>query len=291
MGYIYKITNKINGKVYIGQTIRNISYRWEEHLRCSNNSKRDKCEYPLYRAIRKYGKENFIIDKIETCDIKILDEREIFWIDFYNSYDKNYGYNQTRGGRGTRHIEYDEIFLRYDNGESPAEISEHMHISRSNLYQILKGYKNYDRNIVWERSKKYLSKKKGTPIRQYDLDGNFIAEYASSKAAARVVAETTARNISKSCQLKNCLSGNFQWRYATDEPPEKYNGRLRYMNKKVYRFDINLNLIKIYESVSQAARETGFDRAAISKCCNGNKNYKTVGNFIWSYSNIATEVA
>ena len=190
----------------------------------------------------------------------------------------------TRGGGGTRYIEYDEVFLRYDNGESLAEIAERMRISRSNLTQILKGYKNYDPNIAWERAKEYSSKKKGTPVRQYDLDGNFIAEYPSAKSAERFVPGTSHVNIVRSCKFKNCLSGLFQWRYVTDDPPQKYNGNIRFVAKKVYQFDINLNLINSYESVTKAAKMTGLNPGHISKCCTGHKSYKTVGGFVWSYS-------
>ena len=68
MGYIYLITNKINNKKYVGKTTKSIKERWEEHLK---DSKKEKCEIrPLYRAIRKYGIENFTIEEIE----KLLEE-------------------------------------------------------------------------------------------------------------------------------------------------------------------------------------------------------------------------
>ena len=87
---IYKITNKINGKIYIGQS-KNIFKRWSEHrYEAKNNDK------PLYKAFRKYGIENFTFEIIEICNIEQLNEREIFWTKFYNSY--NNGYNLTPGG-------------------------------------------------------------------------------------------------------------------------------------------------------------------------------------------------
>ena len=75
-GIIYKITNIINNKVYIGQTVNTIKQRWNKH--CHSNGCRS-----LYNAILKYGKENFNIEIIETLPIEELDEREIYWINYY----------------------------------------------------------------------------------------------------------------------------------------------------------------------------------------------------------------
>ena len=89
---IYKITNKTNNKVYIGQSI-NIEKRWGEHKRNAFNSNTHTYRYPLYVAIRKYGLNNFIFEVVEECSIEILTTREQYWIDYYNSLDSNYGYN------------------------------------------------------------------------------------------------------------------------------------------------------------------------------------------------------
>lgn len=96
MGYIYKITNKMNGKVYIGQTKKTIEERFQEHLK---KAKIHTNRY-LYDAMNKYGCENFIVSQIEKCPDNNLDEREIFWIAFYQSNNKLYGYNMTAGGGG-----------------------------------------------------------------------------------------------------------------------------------------------------------------------------------------------
>ena len=61
---IYLITNLVNGKWYVGQTIRPLEHRWERHLHVG---KRD-VKYHLYKSIKKYGVENFKIQKIEECD-------------------------------------------------------------------------------------------------------------------------------------------------------------------------------------------------------------------------------
>ncbi len=96
MGYIYKITNKINKKIYIGQTKKTIEERFQEHLK---KAKIHTNRY-LYDAMNKYGYHNFIVSQIEQCDDSKLDEREIYWIAFYHSNNKEYGYNMTIGGGG-----------------------------------------------------------------------------------------------------------------------------------------------------------------------------------------------
>lgn len=97
---IYKIENLIDHKVYIGQSL-NIEERWKHHKRnafCVNLG----YDYPLYKAIRKYKLENFLFEIIEKCSPEILNEREQFWINYYNSYGN--GYNQNLGGNNTQHI-------------------------------------------------------------------------------------------------------------------------------------------------------------------------------------------
>lgn len=87
-GIIYKYTNKINGKVYIGQTIDE-EKRKSEHRRCTND-----CLF--HRAIKKYGWDNFEYEVIERVDSEKLNEREIYWISEYNSCE--FGYNVSIGG-------------------------------------------------------------------------------------------------------------------------------------------------------------------------------------------------
>ncbi len=90
---VYKIINSINGKIYIGQTIMSLNKRWRLH--CQTNSS---CHL-LCRAIRKYGRENFTIEQIDHAHTREeLDNKEIFWIKFYDSMNPNKGYNLTSGG-------------------------------------------------------------------------------------------------------------------------------------------------------------------------------------------------
>lgn len=92
---VYRVTNQINDKIYIGQTIRSLSDRWSQHI-----VDRNKFDYPLYRAIRKYGKDNFICEVLETANsIEELNKKEHTAILNFNSMNKNVGYNILPGGK------------------------------------------------------------------------------------------------------------------------------------------------------------------------------------------------
>lgn len=90
---IYKITNKINGKAYIGQSV-DILKRWSRHKSNINNILHEEA---IYCAMRKYSIENFTFEVIEECEAEQLDSREIYWISYYNTMTPN-GYNMTAGG-------------------------------------------------------------------------------------------------------------------------------------------------------------------------------------------------
>ena len=96
MGYIYKIINQVNGKIYIGQTRKTLQERMDAHIKKAS-------EHPnryLYDAMNHYGYDNFSIILIEECPDDQLDQQEIYWIDYYNSTNHEIGYNLTLGGDG-----------------------------------------------------------------------------------------------------------------------------------------------------------------------------------------------
>lgn len=95
---IYIIKNKINNKVYIGQSV-DIMCRWYAHRNSAKGKSQDSYT-KIHTAMNKLGIDNFYIEILEECEYSKLDEREIYWIDFFNSY-KN-GYNMTLGGDSNR---------------------------------------------------------------------------------------------------------------------------------------------------------------------------------------------
>jgi group I intron endonuclease len=96
-GFIYIIKNTVNSKVYIGQTRTSVDQRWKEHLRHAQYG-----DQVINRAMKKYGVDKFYIETLEICDVSILDEREIYYIDLYDSTDKSKGYNVSIGGNTPR---------------------------------------------------------------------------------------------------------------------------------------------------------------------------------------------
>lgn len=147
-GNIYKITNKVNGKVYIGQTIRPLKVRFRQH------TYRKDCTY-LASAINKYGKENFTIELIETIPYEKLNEREIYWISFYKSQNKKYGYNLLKGGNSGNSGRYkltpeqiQEIIYLDSQYVSHIEIGKKFNIDRKTVTTILKRETPYQNKRV-----------------------------------------------------------------------------------------------------------------------------------------------
>lgn len=114
--------------------MKTINERFSEHIKAS---KRKNCKNrPLYRAFNKYGVNNFSIEVIEECNnSNLLSEREIFWIDFYNTYSN--GYNATRGGDGKPYIDVAQIIKYYKKYKNCHIVSELLGVNYGYLREIL----------------------------------------------------------------------------------------------------------------------------------------------------------
>lgn len=136
---IYKITNLINGKIYIGQALY-IERRLSEHKRGKGLSAQ-----LIDKAILKYGVENFSFEVIEECDAIELNDKEIYWIDYYNSYRR--GYNLTSGGQGAPNVKIrlsaqdveDIYFLLLDYELTQNEIAKKFNVSYQTISDINRG--------------------------------------------------------------------------------------------------------------------------------------------------------
>jgi len=128
---IYKVTNKINGKFYIGQTMRNLKKRIADHIRKNNDG-----SY-FHNALKKYGIDNFEWSIIEECDSKEeLDEMEFHYIKQYDTY--NNGYNLTLGG------EYNPMSYKIYRKKISESLKGHIvtHETREKIIMSLLGRKN-----------------------------------------------------------------------------------------------------------------------------------------------------
>ena len=138
-GIIYVIKNKCNDKVYIGQTTQCVEDRFKQHLK---PSQRKRARYKLYRAIDKYGSDNFYYEVLEK-DVPYdkLDEREIYYIEKFDSF-KN-GYNSTHGG-DTKSIykieDIEGIVAKLRSGGMVKNIAEDYDVNVYTINRTLRAY-------------------------------------------------------------------------------------------------------------------------------------------------------
>ena len=101
IGYIYKIYNDFDEKVYIGQTLKERpTDRFSQHKYIARHPEQGRGESYLHKSMTKHGVEHFSFEIIEEVDNELLNEKEIYWISYFNSQMPN-GYNMTSGGEGT----------------------------------------------------------------------------------------------------------------------------------------------------------------------------------------------
>ena len=270
MGFIYKIWNEENDKLYIGQTSVGIKTRWSSHLKnyLTNNA-------VIYRAMRKYGAGVFHIEQIEECDNSLLDEREKYWINYYDSY-KN-GYNSTPGGTalpsGKMYARLNDMTIQalWDQGMSICQIAEATQYSTTAIREHLQEYKNYSIEESEKRGLIQGAKTRSIPISQWNLEGNFIATY-NSIAEAEQQTNIPRQNIHKCLQKQRNAAGNYYWTYENELPIIKYS-------TKIYQYDKENNLIAIYSTKADAAKQCKLDSGSISKVCQGKR--KTCGGYRW----------
>lgn len=293
MGYIYKVTNTINGKVYIGQTIRTIPVRWGEHVK-NSIYKGKSYNAILHRAIRKYGVESFAVEEVEQCDDELLAERETYWIKHYNS--ANGGYNILLGSKGC-HKCYDEDILREWNcGKNISQIAKDLSMSHGSISIRLKKF-GISEEEIRERGCKTANHKK-QKVYQYDRAGNFIREFESRRAAQEAVGAW----LIISPKTDGYLLSGYQWRtykvdnvgmslrYAEIERAKqakldrkknrvyKYNPR---NSRKVAQFNMNWEYIQSFECVRAAARAVNGNHVAIGHALAGRT--ESSSGYHWMY--------
>ena len=217
MSYIYKITNKINGKIYIGKTNCTVEERWESHKRDSVKETLEK--RPLYSAIRKYGIKNFLVETIEECSLEDSSNREQYWIEFYGSF--KYGYNATIGGDGKPYIDREKVINTYNQLRSAKDTAKELNICSDSVLRILR-----ENNIVPLTSYEIQKEKFGKPVNMFDLKENFIRNFSSLWEAANYMVNnnltgckvsTIKQHISEVCRGKRKTAAGYKWKFINDD--------------------------------------------------------------------------
>lgn len=231
MGYIYKITNDKNGKMYIGKTeLPKVETRWKEHLRDYNKEQYKK--KPLYKAMKKYGVEHFHFEVIEEIQSsKELCEREQYWINelrTYTGFDDCNGYNATLGGDGVCYLELDEQeVINYHTNEAAyvmGRTAKYFNVSYRSIKKIL--IKN---NIPWVKNKELnllKSYEELGGVLQVSLKNKIVENIFESLVSANIYMGKSEHNpkICRACNGENNGSHyayGYLWYYGKDLPKIK----------------------------------------------------------------------
>lgn len=244
MGYIYKITNIINGKIYIGQTTRNVEIRWKEHLRS-----KDGC--PIHMAIQKYGVNNFKIETLEECNDELLDKKEVEYIQKYQSYNGHIGYNATKGGNSSS-----QAVVKWVKTH-PEEVKNNLEKARQIAIQKFKDSPELQEKREKARQEGYQK------YIQENHEEWLITQGKKLEKAREVLKQEYQRDPSKIIQRA------------------QENGKKA--SKAVYQIDkITNQIIQKFESCSAAARYLNKDggHTNISKAC---RKGGTAYGYKWAY--------
>lgn len=230
---IYKITNKLNNKCYIGKS-NNIENRFNYH---KNNYKCDKeWNKTLYKAFRKYGIENFnfeIIENIQDYD-NINNDREKYWISFYDSY--NNGYNETLGGDGEITVENPRITY--------GKITDEEVIYLRKRYLECK----YPASYIWEQEFKEKITKRG-----------FQAIWLGTNAKNIMPEVFTTENKEKQLKLSRAYEGVLRRRVSLKEKNEiKERIKNGESAKQIWQQDYN-NIYKSFTGFKDMLAVTSLD--------------------------------
>jgi hypothetical protein len=230
--YIYKITNTLNQKIYVGKS-KNPKVRWRQHK--SHSKKRNT---KLYYAMRKYGVENFTFEILEECLESQVNERETYYVSLLEPY-----YNMTNGGDGG-------------------------------------GFLNKKHGDKWKNAIKQSNSKK---VACYDLDGNLIQVYESCRDASYDIFGRDCRGIDAVTRGEYQTYGGYQWKTFDIQPELRISSykRTSHNIKKIAKYDLNNNLVEIYDSMTIAAEKNNASTSKITLVCQGKRKFHKGYN--WKY--------
>lgn len=253
---IYKITNLINEKVYIGQTDRLNNRKREHFYKLEKNEHHNE---HLQKAYKKYGKDNFIFEIIEETDF--LDERELFWINQYGGLNSENNYNLKN-----------PIDKRW---------SDYVRVKQSKT-MLGENNPNYGNKWTKEQKEKLSKLTKGKTLEEKigkeksDLVKLKMSESQKGRKHPKEVKEKIRQaNMGE----KNPAYGNGYKQLGEKNPMW---GKPNKNRKPVLQFTKEGEFVKEYEFLSQVM-EDGFNPSNVMCCANGVKGYVTSKGFIWKW--------
>lgn len=277
-----------NGKKYIGITSQSLKNRWRD-------GKGYKEQPIIWKAIQKYGWDN-IEHKIlfENLSKEEAEKKEKELIkEFDTLIYNNKGYNIQEGGLHHQNIiNREEVIKLWKTGENMKYIAEKLKCSPKTISYIL------DQNGITKEEKKQrqqqasaeaTQKSMGKKVNQFDLNKNYIATYPSLQEASKAVNANNQYYIKSCCEGKVSKAHGFLWQYYKEENIingiPKWDNSIKMKNsqkRKVIQYDLNMNELARYDSISEAAKALGKKKfSGISEVCSGKQ--KTAGGFIWRY--------
>jgi group I intron endonuclease len=266
---IYKITNMINKKVYIGQTTTSIENRWKHHLKDCKREKNNK----FYNAIKKYGSENFKIEVIENEieEQRLLNERERYWIGFYDSY-KN-GYNSTLGGEESP-MHYKEVCVKVSNSKRGKKFTEE---HKQHLRLALEGkqgckhteeHKRYMSNLLKGRT---VTEETRNKLREANLGKKQSKETTLKRSKAMKGKKFTEDHKQK---ISQSLKGHNHVMIGKENPRSKSVAKIDIITGKI---------IETFDSACLAEKSIGKPQntGSIIRVANGQR--KTAYGYRWEW--------
>lgn len=244
---IYKITNSVNGKVYIGQSI-NMKARWKDHINTLNRN--DSHSILLQRAWNKYGGENFYFEILELCAEDMLDEIETKYIELYDA--RNIGYNIEPGGNSNKYLSEatkQKIREAHLGRRHSTETRRKMSESRTGINNGM-----YGKTHSEESKRKMSAAKKGKSGHPCSEKQKEAARRANT---GKVVSEETRKRLSEAKKGNVPVNKNLNPVYC-------------------------LELDKVFANPSNAGEELGISSSNIIGCCEGKR--KTCGGYHWRYA-------
>ena len=261
---IYKIQNKLNGKIYIGQS-KHIYQRWKQHKSCQ------KPNAILTIAFQKYGIDNFSFEIIEECNQKDLDEKEKYWIKYYNSYED--GYNLTRGGASGFYYDIEKVWEVFQQTNNIAHTAKIIGCHETTVRNIVHAYgvnlsKVSDNKAVWQIDPQTL---------------NIIKEYPSITDAASACKIDRA-GISLVLSGKHKSAGGYLWVLKNSDLSNLKSQTIKAWKKRVAQLDPQTEeVIQIFSSCAEAYKVLGISSksSSISAVCNNRQ--KTAYGYKWKF--------